>query len=120
MSIFLAISDCFLLSLLIGQRWNSVQREKLELGEKQREQYCSKSNFACMWRTFQVLHFNYMKLSSLTCFWVISIQKNFVTATFFTLKLKLPVYQIPPLKVTTLKTDVEFVTKVTILVRVKY
>ena len=44
---FLAISDCFLLSLLTGQRWNSVQREKLELGEKQMEQYCSKSNFAC-------------------------------------------------------------------------
>ena len=61
-----------------------------------------------------------MKLSSLTCFWVISIQKNFVTATFFTLKLKLPVYQIPSLKVTRLKTDVEFVTKVTIPVCVKY
>ena len=44
---FLAISDCFLLSLLIWQRWNSVQREKLELGEKQMEQYCCKSNFAC-------------------------------------------------------------------------
>ena len=74
----------------------------------------------CLWRTFQVLHFNCMKLSLVTCFWVISIQKNFVTATFFTLKLKLTVYQIPPLKVTRLQTDVEFVTKVTIPVCVKY
>ena len=44
--------------------------------------------------------------------------KEFCYCHFFTLKLKLPVYQIHPL--TRLKTDVEFVTKVTILFCVKY